>query len=315
MTDTPVLIATFARPEYTRLTFNAIKQAKPKKLYFYSNKARENNPDEIERNGQVRALVQEVDWDCELKTFFREEYVDLYASLWGAYDWLFDNEEQGIILEDDCVASRAFFDYCDKLLPKFKDDHRIWLLSGNNFFEHYNPNGYDYIFTRYPYQWGWATWRNRWQRILREDIPWEEMKKYDLFRQIYPSKRQADYHIKSEDRIYKSIQTRPAWDFTLGFTVKKEGGFGIIPSKNLVKNIGHFGTHSEGFNKLTHDRIILNSDGYSIENPPPFIVPDYKYDQYFFKNFYYKKARLLNRIKNKVKKIYRRLYNRLIGIK
>ena len=309
MTKTPVIFATFARPEYARQAFNHIKRAKPEKFYFYSNKARSNNPQEIENNNQVRALVKEIDWDCEIKTFFREEYVDLYTSLWGAYDWVFENEDCAIILEEDCVASLAFFDYCDQLVSKFENDKRIWLISGNNFFENYNPNNYDYIFTRYAYQWGWATWRDRWQKVKRTNIPWEEMKKYDLIRQLYPTKKQADYHIKYEDKFYKSLSERPAWDLTMGFTEKSEGSFGIIPVKNLVMNIGCLGTHHEGMNSLIHNRSIATDSNYKIEKHPPFIIPDYKFDQHFFKHFYYNRQLLHNRILRRIKVLINRVFH------
>lgn len=308
MVETPVLLATFARPEYARKTFDAIKKAKPKKLYFYSNKAREDNPDELERNNQVRALIKEVDWDCELKTYFREEYVDVYTSLWGAYDWILENEEEAIIFEEDCVPSLAFFDFCDQLLPKYKNDQRVWLISGNNFFEEYNPSGYDYIFTRYPYQWGWAIWRDRWQKIKRKDIPWEEMKKYELFRQLYPNKKQAKFHLNREDIIYKNLQNRPSWDFTMGFTAKSEGSFGIIPTKNLVMNIGCLGANHSGCNPLIHYRTTSTDNKYTINNHPSFVVPDYRHDQYFFKHFYYKNTMLSKRIIRKVKKLVHKFF-------
>ena len=92
--DTAVLFETFARPQYARQVFDQIKKAKPKKLYFYSNKARVDRPDEVRNNEEIRSWVKEVDWDCELHTFFREEYVDVYTSVRGAMDWVFDNEEQ-----------------------------------------------------------------------------------------------------------------------------------------------------------------------------------------------------------------------------
>ena len=116
MVDTPVLYITFARPEYASQSFAAIKKAQPKKLYFYSNKARTDRPDEVARNEEVRSYVKQIDWDCEVKTWFREDYVDVYTSLWGAIDWLFDNEEKGIIIEEDVVASLTFYSFVDQII-------------------------------------------------------------------------------------------------------------------------------------------------------------------------------------------------------
>jgi hypothetical protein len=306
---TPVLFITFARPEYARKAFDQIKKVKPQKLYFYSNKARVDKTDENIRNEEIRGYVKEIDWDCDLKTFFRDEYVDIYTSLWSAFDWVFDNEENAILLEEDCVASVAFFDYCEKLLPVYKDDIRIWLISGNNYIDEYNPNGYDYIFSRYPYQYGWATWRSRWNLIKRENIPWKEMKSYELYRQLFPQKKEAEYQIRSDEGLYDFVQKNPAWDFVMGFTAKNHGSFGIVPVENLVSNIGVTGAHNKGSNNKFHNKETSKKDSYVILNPPPFVVPDYKYDRFFFKKMYYPNIQLHNRILRKLKRIFKWFYN------
>ena len=82
--DIPVLFICFARPEYARRTFEAIKKNKPHKLYFYSNKGREEYGDEMQRNDEVRNLINEVDWNCDLHKWFREECVNVYESVHSA---------------------------------------------------------------------------------------------------------------------------------------------------------------------------------------------------------------------------------------
>ena len=89
MVKTAVLFETYIRDDYARIAFDAIKKAQPQKLYFYSNKAREDHPDDVRRNELIRSWVKEIDWDCDLHTFFREEYVDQYTSLSGAINWVF----------------------------------------------------------------------------------------------------------------------------------------------------------------------------------------------------------------------------------
>ncbi len=315
MTESAVLFVTFARPDYARQTFDAIKKAKPKKFYFYSNKGRVDKPDELKRNDQVRAFIDEIDWDCDLKIYFREEYVDVYTSLWGAYDWVFDNEEQAIILEEDCLPSLAFFDFCDQLLPKYKDDQRVWVISGNNFIEGYNPNGYDYIFTRYPYQYGWASWRSRWVNLERKAIPWNEMINYDLFYQLFPSKKQAKYQIEKESKIISFIKNKPAWDYIFGLNIKMNGGFGIVPTINLVSNIGLIGEHNSGNHSVFHVKHTSNEESYMIKNEPIFILPDYKYDQFFFKKIYLSNTFIHKRLKRKIIKLFKIIFKMLLFFK
>lgn len=301
-TSVPVLFITFARPDYARQTFEGIKKAKPSILYFYSNKARIDKPDEINKNNAIRAFVDEVDWHCELKTFFREEYVDIYTSLWSAIDWVFENEEQAIILEEDCVPSLAFFDFCSQLLPKLKDDQRIWVLSGNNFIEGYNPNGYDYFYSYFPYLYGWASWRNRWQKVIRERLPYEEIVNYRLFDHIYVK----SVAVKQALNFTKKIVDTPAWDYRFTISMKCNGGFGVIPKINLVSNIGITGVHNSRYSGFVHQRCLPENPEYVVAKQPPFIFPDFNYTEHWYKTYYLKKNKILYKILKKIRNLVSR---------
>lgn len=294
MVETPVLFVTFARPEYARKTFDAIKRAKPRKLYFYSDKGRKDEPNEIERNNQVRALVNEINWDCDLKTFFREKHSgNIDVSLWGAYDWIFENEEQAILLEEDCVPSLAFFDFCDQLLPKYKEDKRIWVVSGNNFIEGFNPHGYDYFFSYFTFMYGWASWSDRWQKVIRDRLPFEKIKEYRLFDQIYVDPVAVKHALK----FTKKIVNTPCWDYRFTISMKCQGGFGIIPRVNLVSNIGLSGEHNKGGENIFHKRILPDFEKYIISSHPPFVVPDYGYSKYWYDSYYLKRERIFHKLK------------------
>ncbi len=294
--DIPVLFITFARADYARKTFDAIKKAKPKSLYFYSNKARTAYPDEVAANEQIRKFTNEIDWECNLRTFFREEHAEVYTSLWGAIDWVFNNEEQAIVLEEDCVPSLAFFDYCEKLLPMYKNDPRVWVLSGNNIVEGYNPNNYDYFFSFFPYLYGWASWRDRWQKIYRDRLPYEKIKEYKLFDQIYILPKA----VKQALNFTKNIIDTPAWDYRFQMTMKCHGGLGVIPRVNLVSNIGLSGVHNKSKGSIFHNRTLPDFEEYPIDTPPPFVVADFGYTKQFFDVYYLRKRKFLYRLKRKV---------------
>lgn len=315
--STPVLFITFARPEYARQTFDAIKNAKPSKLYFYSNKARHDKPDELAKNNQIRAYKDEIDWECDLLTFFRDKHVDIYTSLWSAIDWVFDNEEQAIILEEDCVPSLAFFDFCEQLLPKYKDDLRVWVISGNNFIEGFNPGGYDYVYSRYPFMYGWASWQSRWKRVNRDNVDLNKMIEYGLHKQLFSlNHRRTQFIIRRHKQLVEFLQSNNAWDYKFGFTRLVEGGFGIVPVHSLVSNIGVIGHHNKsGKEGLTHNRIKKNDSNYIIQNPPPFIIPNYHYDRRFFDKVFYKKTRFpksairfLNKFSIKLKQFFTKIF-------
>ena len=242
--DTAVLFETFARPQYARQVFDQIKKAKPKKLYFYSNKARVDRPDEVRNNEEIRSWVKEVDRDCELHTFFREEYVDVYTSVRSAMDWVFENEEQAIVLEDDCVPSVAFFEFCDFFLDKYKDDKSVAFLSGNNYAKKYQrKEGIDHIYADFFSFFGFASWRNRWQEV-NFHITVDEVMSKGYF-ETYFFNQKNTYFFKDRFTVVADfIDKTHVWDYVLSLNCIKNKWYGVYPITNLVRNIGVVGCHS-----------------------------------------------------------------------
>ncbi len=247
MVEVPVLYITFCRPEYARLSFDAIKRAQPRKLYFYSNKAREDRPDEVRRNEEVRAFVKEIDWKCEVITWFRDDYVDIFTSLWGAIDWLFENEERGIVLEEDCVASLDFFTYCEKMLDFFKDDKRVSIISGNNRNSEYNPQGVDYFLTRNVDIYGWANWADRWKKLDREMKEWPHSRLSTFKYSNGPV--QALWKMFWYENLYRKIKTYNPWDVISSYNRCKDMTYGVIPVCDLVIDIGLYGENHHATKK------------------------------------------------------------------
>lgn len=300
--NTPVLFTTFARPEYARQTFEHIKRVKPKKLYFYSNKARADRPDEIERNNQVRSLVNEIDWDCEVKTWFRNEYVDVYVSTYGATQWLFDNEEQGIILEEDCIACPAFFEFCEHFLNVYRDDRRIAFISGNNYIADYNAKGHDHIVNRLFAFYGWATWKDRWNNFDFNISP-EECLENKYIESYFQNKDQIKYW-KNYLTVIKDFQNRThCWDHAVGMNCMKNGMFGVSPVVNLVQNIGLHGVHAKGKNSMQRIKYV-DLQHYSFTEESINDFPDEIFTILVFNKFF--KVTLFKRICNKLKRILNR---------
>lgn len=155
---TAVLFLVFNRPNTTKQVFEAIRQARPPKIYVASDGARENIPGETERVEEVRRIVSDVDWPCEIKTLYRHKNLGCKEAIFSAINWFFENEEQGIIIEDDCLPSAEFFPYCEFYLDKYKYDDNIFSISGSRF-----GLSEKSCFSKYALMWGWATWRDRWK--------------------------------------------------------------------------------------------------------------------------------------------------------
>lgn len=281
MVNSPVLFETFARPDYARQAFDAIKKAQPRTLYFYSNKARANRPDEVKRNEEVRSFIREIDWECDLHTFFREEYVDVFTSLWGSLDWFFGNVEKGIVLEEDCVASLAFFDFCDKLLPQYRNNKKIRLISGDNFTPEFSPEGYDYFFSRYMHIYGWASWSDRWKQMDRKMDLWPKIKEAKLktyFAHFLPSV----YYKLILGGTYKKPHNTKSWDCVTLYDMIRNDEYAIVPAVNLVDNIGNIGANAEVDSGL---RVLdkYEKDTYPIDIFPQKIRVDEYYEYRHFK--------------------------------
>ena len=128
-----VLLCGFVRYDTISRVFEAVRSARPPRLYLATDGPRAGREDDVANVLKVRSLVEKVDWPCEVKTLFRENNLGCRAAMSGAIDWFFENEESGIILEDDCLPGMDFFRFCEELLDRYRDDERIMMIGGTNF--------------------------------------------------------------------------------------------------------------------------------------------------------------------------------------
>lgn len=307
MVETPVLFITFVRPDYARQTWEGIKKAKPKKLYFYSNKGRVEKQGEIERNEEIRSYVNEIDWECDLHTWFREETANVYDSLRGAIDWLFRNEEEGIILEEDVVPSLAFFSFCDQMIDYYRQDRRVWYISGDNLFN-LNPMGYDYTFTHYHWMFGWASWRDRWLSVDWENTHIDEMAEQNIYKHFFKTKKQCVIRMRMRIESKDFLEKTKCWDYYFGMVCDQYNAVGVVPKQHLITNIGYSGEHhnSKKGNYVNLESTYMNPV-YEISKRPPFVFVDYEFDylDWYMAN---RQIPLYYRIKQDLSRVYRKYF-------
>ena len=282
--NTPVLLVTFNRPDTTRKVFDEIKKAKPKKFYFFNDAPREGNKQDEEARKQIIKISEEVDWDCEYHKYFPDQNMGCGPGVSNAITWAFTDEDRLIILEDDCVPSQPFFPFCDHILEKFKDDTRVWSVSGSSYM--YPPEAfqkYDYIFSQFGANWGWGTWKRCWAQF---DIHMSKLSKFiqeDGFCNVFANKKIARLFLKyykNYIQITDSLASH-AWDIQCGFAVIMNRGLVIIPAKNLISNIGSEGVH---FDQATKYHNIPADDKYSVKTEPLFVLANKKFDEWHFYN-------------------------------
>jgi len=279
--NTAVLFITYKRLDTTIQVFETIRKVKPPRLYISSNYG--NDEEENKRVQKVRIYLKEnIDWKCTVKKLYRNEHLSAKLSISGAIDWFFENEEMGIILEDDCLPSQSFFIFCEYLLNKYKNDTRFASISGNNFSKIAYSND-SYFFSRYSYMWGWASWKSSWEA---------HKKIMQNFDKIIPSVKSLSINNRYANSriINNAIRANSGkidtWDLQWILSNYLNNKLIFIPRNNLVKNIGY---DSDATNtKVNNPAKIINN--YEIKFPlshPLIVVPNYDYDEYLFKHVFH----------------------------
>jgi len=233
-----LLFLVFNRPDTTRQVFEAIRKAQPPRLYIAADGPRPDKAGEREKCEEVRRIATAVDWDCEVKTLFREKNLGCKMGVSGGIDWFFEHEEMGVILEDDCLPSRSFFAFCDDLLLRYRDDQRIMHISGMTFVDH-DSNDYSYDFVRVGGIWGWATWRRAWACYEADMDSYPDALECGVFRDIFAGDKKIMRYFLDKWRSVYGVATNWTWDYQWAYTKIINNSINIMPSKNLVINIGH----------------------------------------------------------------------------
>ena len=249
--DTPILFLIFNRLDTAQRVFDAIKLIKPRQLFIAADGYRSNINGEKEKCEAVRKYVLDnINWECEVKTLFRDKNLGCKLAVSSAIDWFFENEEQGIILEDDCLPSQSFFFFCQELLEKYKYEDQIFVISGDNFNKNKIGNA-DYYFSRIPNIWGWATWRRAWEKYDVSMSSYNNFKRNDSIKSIWTSRIVQSYWLNIFDKVYNNkIDT---WDYQLAFSIFLNKGLCVCPNKNLISNIGFGGNFT---NTIIKDKIV-----------------------------------------------------------
>lgn len=299
VSDTPVLFLIFNRLDTTKEVLREIQKIQPKRIYIAADGPRtEKGLSEKEIIEKVRThVLDNIDWDCECKTLFRDTNLGCRKAISSAITWFFENEEAGIILEDDCVPSASFFRFCHELLNYYSDDTRVMHIGGNNFDDGQLFNSSSYYFSNRAHVWGWATWRRAWN-LYEPSIPCiaEEMKKSGYI----PFSSNKDYDTKFFRLVRKTLDGEiDTWDYLWSMAIACNNGLAIVPKCNLVKNIG-FSSNATNtksmafFQKFIKEREILD---FPLVHPCLMKV-EQEADIYYFKKYF-------------DVKIYRKVYDKL----
>jgi len=285
-----ILFLIFNRPDTTKQVFEAIREYRPKQLFIAADGAR--NEKELKLCNETRDIVKNIDWDCKVETLFREENLGCRNAVSSAIDWFFENVENGIILEDDCLPNQSFFRFCEDMLDKYKSNEQIMHITGTNKQLDKTIGDGDYYFSKMVHVWGWATWKRAW---LKNNKVINHIDK-NCIKDTFHDKKNIKYWIK----ILKLVKQNyiNSWAYIWVYYIWLNNGLAIIPNKNLIENIGYDedATHTKKIDK----KMLINQEkqknkkiNFNEIKHPKLIERAYKADL-FEQNFY--KASLVEKI-------------------
>lgn len=249
--NTPILFIVFNRPDTTRRVFDEIRKIKPKQLFIAADAPRFEKIGEKELSDEVKLIFSDIDWPCEVHKLYQEKNLGCKFGPITAINWFFENVERGVILEDDCLPDLTFFLFCEELLEYYNDNEKVMHISGNNFQNSHlrGDENASYYFSNYSHNWGWATWKNSWNKFNITVNNFNEFDLRNIIEEVFENKIVQKFWI---DRIKSDFENSNNWDGLWLFTVWMNNGVCILPQKNLISNIGFGGdsTHTNNVHSL-----------------------------------------------------------------
>lgn len=277
--DVPVLFLVFNQPEITNKVFQQIKKIKPKKLFVSADGPRNEKPGEIIECLEVRSLFNEIDWDCELQTRFLDTNLGCKKAVSTAISWFFEHNEEGIIIEYDCLPNKDFFIFCKIMLNLYRNDTRVMCISGNNFQDNIKRGDGSYYYSRIATIWGWATWRRAWRYWEGSVSTFPEFTQQRILKNAFNDIKSINHwHGKFSD-VYNGLNIS-TWGFPWVYAVMSQGGLCVTPNVNLVTNIG-FTSHATHATDKNSPFAFLATSPLTELKSPKFMVANVDADIYF----------------------------------
>jgi hypothetical protein len=265
--NTAVLFLVFNRPDTTKKVFSVICEVKPPRLYIAADGPRASKVGEEALCNEVRDIIHQIDWPCKVKTLFRKENLGCKVAISQGIDWFFEQETEGIIIEDDCLPDKSFFPYCEELLERYREDTRISIIGGNCFDYNRRALNESYYFTRHVEIWGWATWKRTWNAYDVEMKDWPKVRKTNFLLEIGSGSPHFQMRWRSNFQSCYNGEI-DTWDFQLVYSIFKANGLSVLPKVNLVSNIGYSkdATRTKESNPLL-DKIPLQALQFPLVHP------------------------------------------------
>ena len=244
--NSAVLFLVFNRPDQTRGVFEAIRGARPPRLYISADGPRMDLPREKQICDEVRKIATAVDWPCKVKTQFHNRNLGCKHGETSGMNWFFEQEEEGIVLEDDTLPMRGFFDFCEELLTRYRYHEHVFSISGNSYIGEPFTEA-SYLFSRYADFWGWAGWRRSWESYDVDMAEWPRWRDAGWLQKMAAGNGWFEKFWEDTFNATHAGQI-DTWDYQRLFTMWRHNAVSIMPAQNMVANLGFnaSATHTRG---------------------------------------------------------------------
>jgi hypothetical protein len=299
--EIPVLLVTFNRPLNAKKVFDVIRQVRPAKFYLFSDAPRPGNENDQVNVKECRELIKLIDWECDVKTKFEKVNLGCGPGPMSAITWMFQHEEKGIILEDDCLPDISFFSYCRYMLDRYEHQPRVMHVAGTRWNDEYKVDDSDHFFSTIGHIWGWATWRRAWQLYDYEMKSWDKTKGRKLIKSRLNNRLLSEFWVDSFEYTYRNNpRLRHAWDYQWQYTLFQHNGLSVVPNVNLVSNIGVQGVHSseDDADKTSFNR---HTSPWMNQKQQLKIIPQHDFDLYHIRNFFMRDVKAVRKMKLLIK--------------
>lgn len=299
--NVPILLITWRRIEAVQSILDALRPYAPVRIFIASDGPRENYLDDQERIQLTREAIEAaIDWPCSIERLYSDNNLGCSYGPVRAINWFFDNVEEGIILEDDCIPSSDFYPYCASLLDYYRHDTRVWCIGGVNFQGGIQRGEASYYFSRYNHCWGWASWRRCWEHFDLNLAQWNKFRDSGLISSLFSSRRERLYWTRIWQRTFDRSVPVSWWDYQWTFACMVNGGLTVLPNANLVTNVGFDQEATHSHHGITSG-IGLQYQSLGLDKSPlihpQFVLPDKLADLYTFRHHF--KGTYPRRIYNK----------------
>jgi hypothetical protein len=242
MLDTPVVVVVFNRPDFTERLFRALAQAKPSKLFVIADGPRSQA--EAAVCAETLAITRRVSWDCDVEENIAEVNLGCRQRCASGFDWVFSHVEAAIILEDDCFPDPTFFPFCERMLEQYRDDPRVMMVTGSNYLGTWKAERQTYHFSYFGSPWGWASWRRAWNFYDVTMRAWGDEGSRSRVREVLADEECFALQARRFDYVLANPAESHSWDLPWSFARLLNAGLTVVPSSNLITNLGCLGGRS-----------------------------------------------------------------------